>query len=143
MLAFLSMTTREFTTAFPEVDRMVYFGSRIALMFIAVAALLYFGPESRIFSFISLAVMIAGVVLDVLRLQNIGASQWLMFLRFVPYAGLLLSIFLQSAQKDWTETRSFDRTGWIIIGVHAAFAAFIIYLIYRSPAMEIFGLSFT
>ncbi len=112
-------------------------------MFVAVAAFFYFGPESGIFSFISLAVMIAGVVLDVLRLQNIGASQWLMFLRFVPYAGLLLSIFLQSAQKNWTETRSFDRTGWIIISIHAAFAAFIIYLLIKNPAMEIFGLSFS
>lgn len=133
------MTTGEFSTVFPEVDRIVYFGSRFALMVIGIAAFFYFGPESGIFSFISLAVMIAGVVLDVLRLQNIGASQWLMFLRFVPYAGLLLSIFLQSAQKDWTESASFDRTGWIIIGIHAAFAAFIIYLIIKNPAMVILG----
>ncbi len=136
------MTVREFSSSVPEVDRMVYFGSRIALMFIGVAAFFWFGPESSVFSIIGLVLTILGVVLDVLRLQNIGASQWLMFLRFVPYAGLLLSIFLQSAQKDWTETRSFDRTGWIIIGIHAAFAAFIIYLLIKNPAMEILGISF-
>lgn len=112
------------------------------LLIAGIFAFFYLGPESRIFGFISLAVMVAGVVLDVMRLRHIGVSEWLMFLRFVPYGGLLLSIFLQSAQKDWTETRSFDRAGWIIIGIHAALAAFIIYLLYRSPAMEILGHSF-
>jgi uncharacterized membrane protein YhaH (DUF805 family) len=128
---------------YPDIDRLNYFGLRAMLFFVGIFAFFYFGPESKIFSVLSLVVMIAGVVLDVMRLQNIGASQWLMFLRFVPYAGLLLSIFLQSAQKDWTETRSFDRTGWIIIGIHAAFVAFIIYLLIKNPAMSIFGLSFS
>lgn len=127
---------------FPGVDRISYFALRVMMMFAAVFAVMYFGPESTIFRYLALILSVAGVVLDVMRLRNIGASQWLMFLRFVPYAGLFLSVYLQSAQSGWIETKRFDRAGWWIISIHAAIAAFFIYLLLKSPTMEIFGLPF-
>ncbi len=136
------MAENGFENKYPGVDRISYFALRVIMMFTAVFAVMYFGPESTIFRYLALILSVAGVVLDVMRLRNIGASQWLMFLRFVPYAGLFLSVFLQSAQDGWMETKRFDRAGWWIIGIHAAIAAFFIYLLFKSRAMEIFGLPF-
>lgn len=76
-----------------------------------------------------------------MRLRNIGVSQWFVFLRFVPYVGLLLSIGLQSAQTGWADTKRLDRAGWAIVATHAAIIGVIIYLIYRTN-INIFGISF-
>ena len=125
---------------YPGISRLHYFLAKIVIAVVMVFATLYFGPEHSIFSGLLLGVMIAGVVLDVMRLRNTGVSQWLVFLRFVPYGGLILWTFLQSAQGGWVETKRFDRAGWSIIAVHAALAVLIVYLIFRSPGMTIFGI---
>lgn len=88
-----------------------------------------------------MGIAIASTILDVMRLRNIGVSQWFVFLRFVPYVGLLLSIGLQSAQTGWADTKRLDRAGWAIVATHAAIIGVIIYLIYRTN-INIFGISF-
>jgi len=116
----------------PGVGRLYYFLARVMLVALTVFAVFYFGPASVAFKFISFGTMAFGAVLDVMRLRNIGASQWLLFLRFVPYFGLVLSIALQSAQSGWNETKRLDRAGWAIFGVHVALIALIIFIAYRT-----------
>ena len=108
-----------------------------------VLAIVVFGPESSLIGPISLGMSIAGVVLDVMRLRNIGVSQWFVFLRFIPYLGLLLSIGLQSAQGGWAGTKRLDRAGLAILATHAAIIGLLLYLIYRMGVnIEIFGIMF-
>jgi len=128
---------------YPGVGRLYYFLARVMLILVTVLAVIYFGPESSVFGIVSLAAMIAGAVLDVMRLRNIGVSQWLIFLRFIPWLGLVLSIGLQSAQTGWSETRRLDRAGWAIIAAHAALIAVAVFLLYRSGFTgEVFGIPF-
>lgn len=116
----------------PGVGRLYYFLARLILIAAMIFAVFYFGPASVAFKLLSFGTMAAGVVLDVMRLRNIGASQWLVFLRFLPYMGLALSIALQSAQSGWNETKRLDRAGWAIFGVHMMLIALVIYIAYRS-----------
>lgn len=121
------------------VGRLYYFLGRVLLIAVTVFAVVNFGPDSGVFRFVSLAVMIAGVVLDVMRLQNMGVSQWWMFVRFLPYGGLLLSIAMQSAQTGWVESKRLDRAGWAIVGVHAVLIGLVLYLVWRGNGMSGFG----
>jgi uncharacterized membrane protein YhaH (DUF805 family) len=116
----------------PGVGRLYYFLARVVIITAMFFVIIYFGPASVAFKLLSFGTMTAGVVLDVMRLRNIGASQWLVFLRFVPYLGLVLSIALQSAQSGWNETKRLDRAGWAIFGTHVALIALVIFLIYRT-----------
>ncbi len=116
----------------PGVGRLYYFLARVMIVAAMIFAVIYFGPASVAFKLISFGTMSAGMVLDVMRLRNMGASQWLVFLRFVPYLGLVFSIALQSAQSGWNETKRLDRAGWAIFGVHVALILLVIYLVYRS-----------
>ena len=118
----------------PGVGRLYYFLARVLMIAATIFAVFYFGPTSVAFKLLSFGTMVASVVLDVMRLRNIGASQWLVFFRFVPYLGLVLSIALQSAQSGWNETKRLDRAGWAIFGVHVALILLVIYLVYRSRA---------
>lgn len=128
---------------YPGVGRLYYFLARVMLIIVTVFAVIYFGPESSVFGIVSLAAMVAGVVLDVMRLRNIGVSQWFLFLRFIPWLGLVLSIGLQSAQTGWSETRRLDRAGWAIIGAHAVLIAAAVFLLYRSGFTgEVFAIPF-
>jgi len=116
----------------PGVGRLYYFLARVMIIAAMVFAVFYFGPASTAFKLVSFGTMSAGVVLDVMRLRNIGVSHWLVFLRFVPYMGLVLSIALQSAQSGWNETKRLDRAGWAIFAVHMALIALVIYIAYRT-----------
>lgn len=104
------------------------------LLIVTIFSVVYFGPASRVFQIVTLATMIAGAVLDVLRLRNIGVTTWLLFIKYLPYGALALSIGLQSAQTGWVETKRLDRSGWAILGIHAALIALILYLAFRSQA---------
>ena len=117
----------------PGIGRLHYFLARIILIVVTVFAVFQFGPGTRIFSVVSLAVMVAGVVLDVMRLRNIGLSDWWMFLRFIPWLGLPMSIALQTVQSGWCDSKRLDRSGWAILGVHAALIVLILYLVNRGP----------
>ena len=116
----------------PGVGRLYYFLARVIMIAAMIFVVIYFGPASVAFKLISFGTMTAGVVLDVMRLRNIGASQWLVFLRFIPYMGFALSIALQSAQSGWNETKRLDGAGWAIFGVHMALIALIIFIAYRT-----------
>lgn len=118
--------------AYPGVGRLYYFLARVMMVALTVFVVLYFGPASVAFKLISIGVMAAGAVLDVMRLRNMGVSQWLLFLRFVPYLGTALSIAMQSAQPGWNRSKRLDREGWAILGVHLALIALIIFISYRT-----------
>jgi uncharacterized membrane protein YhaH (DUF805 family) len=125
----------------PGIGRLYYFLARVMLILAIVFSVAFFGPDSAAFSIISLGAMIAGIVLDVMRLRNIGVSQWFVFLRYIPFVSLLFWIGLQSAPAGWSESRQLDRAGWAILGVHAALIVLIIFLS-RTTGIEVFGLSF-
>jgi uncharacterized membrane protein YhaH (DUF805 family) len=129
--------------AFPGIDRLYYFIGRIAMLLAMVFAITFFGPESSFIRPLGLAISIAAVILDVMRLRNIGVSQWFVFLRFIPYLGLLLSIGLQSAQGGWAESKRLDRAGIAILATHAAIIGMLLFLMYRTGiSVEIFGIAF-
>lgn len=132
------MSNETFESGYPGVGRLYYFLGRVMLVVVTIFSVVYFGPESRVFQIVTLATMIAGAVLDVMRLKNIGVTTWLLFIKYLPYGALALSIGLQTAQTGWVETKRLDKPGWAILGVHAAIIGLIIYLIKRSEtAMSI------
>lgn len=115
---------------YPGIGRLNYFLARVGLAVAMVGLVIYFGPGSSVVKVAGLVVMVAGFVLDVMRLRNIGVSQWFAMLRLVPYAGTLLAIGMQSAQTGWIESRRLDRAGFVIVGVHLALIAFFIYMLF-------------
>ncbi len=120
---------------YPGIGRLNYFLAHVAIIAVMVGAVIGLGPESTLFKVLSLAAMIAGVVLDVMRLRNIGVSEWFAFLRFVPWVGGLVGICMQSFPTGWIETKRLDRTGWTIIGVYAALFAVLMFLVFLRPGM--------
>lgn len=135
------MAENEINSGSPGIDRLYYFLARITMILVMVFVVTFFGFESRVIGYVSLGLSVASTVLDVMRLRNIGVSQWLVFLRFVPYAGLLMSIGLQTAQTGWADTKRLDRAGWAILATHAAVIGLMIYLLYKTN-IEIFGIAF-
>jgi uncharacterized membrane protein YhaH (DUF805 family) len=95
----------------PGIDRLNYFLSTIAVGITATASIVLFGPGSALTKVISLILTVVGFILDVMRLRNIGVSQWFAMLRLVPFVNLLYSIGLLSAQAGWAETQRLDRSG--------------------------------
>ena len=83
--------------------------------------------------------MVVALVLDVLRLRNIGVSQWFVFLKFLPLGSTLLAIGLLAAQTGWAETRRLDKPGRRILAVELILLAIMLYLIFRAGAAT-FGL---
>ncbi|MBK9156249.1 MAG: hypothetical protein IPM25_18915 [Chloracidobacterium sp.] len=128
------MSDETLESGYPGVGRLYYFLGRVMLIIVTIFTVVYFGPQSRVFAVVTLATMIAGAVLDVMRLRNIGVTSWLLFLKYLPYGALVLSIGLQTAQTGWVETKRLDRPGWAILATHAALIAVIIFLIKRSQA---------
>ena len=134
------MSSETLENEYPGIGRLNYFLAHAAMIAVMVVAVVYLGPENPVFRILSLAAMVAGVVLDVMRLRNIGLSQWFALLRFLPWVGGFLGIALQSMQTGWIETRRLDRAGWTIIGVHVALFILIMFLVFlRPPQVE--GLS--
>src|SRR5687768_5297821 len=95
-----------------------------------IATLIKFGPESTVVQAAGFVVMMAGFVLDVLRLRNIGVSRWFAMLR-LAYVSSILEIWMLSAQAGWIEDRRFDRAGRTILTINAVLIAFLIYMILR------------
>ena len=126
------MSDETLESGYPGVGRLYYFLGRVMLVIVTIFSAVYFGPGSTAFQVVTLATMIAGAVLDVMRLKNIGVTTWLLFIKYLPYGALALSIGLQTAQTGWIETKRLDRAGWAILGTHAAIIALILYLINRS-----------
>jgi|SRR6185369_10335212 len=95
----------------PGVDRLQYFLAKIGMIAAVVFVVTVFGPESPVMKVLSLLLMIGAVVLDVMRLKNIGLSQWWAMIRFLPFGNTILSIGLQCAQPGWGESRELDPAG--------------------------------
>lgn len=129
------MSDETLESGYPGVGRLYYFLGRVMLIIVTIFSIVYFGPESTVFRVVTLATMIAGAVLDVMRLKNIGVTTWLLFIKYLPYGTLALSIGLQTAQTGWIETKRLDRPGWAILGTHAAIIALVIYLINRGQGL--------
>ena len=117
---------------YPGIGRLHYFLSQVAMIAAMIFMISVFGPESRIVSVTALAIMIVGVIVDVLRLRNMGVSQWLVFLRFLPFGKTLMWIALTSAQTGWNESRKLDNAGKSILFVEVMLFLMMIFLAWRS-----------
>ena len=117
---------------YPGIGRLNYFLAHLGMGAAVIISVIYFGPGSSVVKIAGLAAMIGGFVLDVMRLRNIGVSQWFAMLRLVPYVSILFGIGVQSAQTGWIENRRLDRTGILIAAVHFALIAFVIFMIFRA-----------
>jgi len=115
---------------YPGINRLNYFLAHLGIVAVSIVSAIYFGPGSPVFKILALLIMIASFVLDVMRLRNIGVSQWFAMLRLIPYISLLFAIGLQSAQTGWVESKRLDRAGMIIAAVHVALIALVIYIIF-------------
>ena len=120
---------------YPGIDRQQYFLGKIGMIVVAVFVVIVFGPSSPLIRVMGLLMLVATVVLDVLRLQNMGVSQWFAFIRFLPFGNLVLDIGLQSAQTGWAETKQLDDTGKKILIVNLALLAIMMFLAWRSRMM--------
>ena len=116
---------------YPGIDRLQYFLGKAGMVATVVFVVTVFGPESPVMKVVSLVLMVAGVVLDVMRLRNIGVSQWFVFLRFLPFGGLILDLGLISAQTGWAEERQLDRAGKTILIFCLALFAMMLFMWFR------------
>lgn len=126
------MNTAESDRGYPGIGRLHYFLGNVSLIAAVVFVVAMFGPESSVLRVTSLLAMIGGVVLDVMRLRNIGVSQWLVFLRFVPLGSTVLAIGLLAAQAGWADTRRLDRAGRSILFAELMLLAIILFLAFRT-----------
>ena len=117
------------------IGRLHYFLAHIGMIAVAVFVVTVFGPGSRVASIMGLAFMIASFVLDALRLQNIGLSQWFAFLRYVPFGRTLLLFGLLCAQTGWTETRRLDGAGKSILFTELLLLALMLFLYFQTGTM--------
>jgi uncharacterized membrane protein YhaH (DUF805 family) len=118
----------------PRVDRLNYFLGTVGLGAAMAAAVTLLGPESSLVWVIGLVISFAGFVLEVLRLRNIGVSQWFAMLRFLPYLNVLYLIFLQSAQNGWADTRRLDGKGRRLFIFQLALLVLVIFMVWKLRA---------
>ena len=130
----------ELENEYPGIGRLHYFLAQVGIIAAVVFVANAFGPESRVMSVTTLAAMVAGLVLDVMRLRNMGVSQWLVFGRFLPFGKLLLWIAMTTAQPGWNETRTLDRAGKSILITELFLFGVMMFMIFRS-GIEILGIS--
>jgi hypothetical protein len=120
---------------YPGIDRQQYFLGKIGMIAVAIFVVIVFGPSSPLIRVMGLLMLVATVVLDVLRLQNMGVSQWFAFIRFLPFGNLVLDIGLQSAQTGWVETKQLDDTGKRILMVNLVLLGIMMFLAWRAKVM--------
>ncbi len=125
--------------AYPGIGRLHYFLAHIGMIAAVVFVVTVFGPESRVTTIIGLVLMVASFVLDVMRLKNIGLSQWFAFLRYVPFGRTLLGFGLLCAQTGWIETRRLDSAGKSILVAELVLLALILFMFFRT-GLTVFGL---
>ena len=132
------MDDKDHEHIYPGIGRLHYFLSQVGMIAAIVFVVTVFGPESRVVSVAALGITIASVVVDVLRLRNMGVSQWLVFLRFLPFGKTLMWIALTSAQTGWNETRKLDSAGKSILFVEVLLFLMIIFMAMRA-GISLFG----
>lgn len=116
---------------YPGIGRLHYFLAQIGMIAVAIFVVTTFGPESTAVSIMTVALLVGSFVLDVMRLRNIGVSQWFAFLRYLPFGRLLLGFGLLSAQTGWVETKRFDRAGVSILIVEAMLVGLMLFMYLR------------
>ena len=124
---------------YPGIGRLHYFLAHIGMIAVVVFVVTVFGPESRVMSITGLVLMVATFVLDVLRLQNIGLSHWLAFVRYLPFGDTLLGCALLCAQTGWIETRRLDSAGKSILFTELLLLALMLFLYFRT-GITVFGM---
>jgi hypothetical protein len=122
---------------YPGIDRWQYFMAKVGMILAVIVVVKVFGPYSPIMKILGLLLMVGSVVLDVMRLRNIGVSQWYAFVRFLPFGNTVLDICLQSAQPGWADDRKLDETGKRILVAELAFLAMILFLAWRVRAFDL------
>lgn len=122
------------------IGRLHYFLAQVGMIAAVVFVITVFGPESPVLKFTALAVMVASFIVDVLRLRNIGVSQWFAFLRYVPFGKTILGIGLTCAQTGWAETRQLDSAGRTILFAEIVLLVLVLFISFRA-GITIFGLS--
>jgi len=125
--------------AYPGIGRLHYFLAHIGMIAVVVFVVTVFGPESRVMSITGLVLIVVSFVLDVMRLKNIGLSQWYAFLRCVPFGKTLLGFGLLCAQTGWTETRRLDSAGKSILLAELVLLALMLFLFFRT-GITVFGI---
>jgi uncharacterized membrane protein YhaH (DUF805 family) len=120
---------------YPGIGRLHYFLAHIGMIAVAVFVVNVFGLGRRVASIVGLALMVASFVLDALRLQNIGLSQWFAFIRYVPFGRTLLLFGLLCAQTGWRETRRLDDAGKSILVTELLLLALMLFLYFRTGIM--------
>ena len=131
------MSDAEAIYKYPGIDRQQYFLGKIGMIVAAIFVVLVFGPASPVMRVLGLVLLVGTVVLDVLRLQNMGVSQWFAFIRFLPFGNLVLDIGLQSAQTGWAETRQLDGTGKRILVFNLVLLGIMMFLAWRARIFEV------
>ena len=117
---------------YPGICRLHYFLAHIGMIAAVVFVVTVFGPESRVTSVTGFVLMVASFVLDVMRLKNIGVSQWFAFLRYLPFGETLLGFGLLCAQTGWIETRRLDSAGKSILLTELVLLALMLFLFFQS-----------
>jgi hypothetical protein len=117
---------------YPGIDRQQYFFGKLGMVIVAILAVMLFGPHSPVVQYVGLGLLITSLILDVLRLQNIGLTIWLALIRFAPFGNLILDLGLQSAQTGWVETRRLDDTGKRILIFNLVLMAILFLLAMRA-----------
>ena len=117
---------------YPGIGRLHYFLAQVGMIAAVVFVLTVFGPESRVMSVATLVLMVASFVLDVMRLRNIGVSEWFAFLRYVPFGNTLLAFGLLCAQTGWAETRRLDSAGKSILMFLLLLLALMLFILFRT-----------
>lgn len=135
------MNETELEREYPGIGRLHYFLCHVGMIAAVVFVVTVFGPESRVMSITGLVLMVASFALDVMRLRNIGISQWFAFLRYAPFGKTLLGIGLTCAQTGWIETSRLDSAGKSILVVELLLVALVIFMAFRFQ-VTIFGIGY-
>src|SRR5215212_9910493 len=131
------MSDSELDESYPGVGRLRFFLGKIGIVAGNAVAVIYFGPGSSVTKVLMLLLSIASFKLDVMRLRNIGVSQWFAFCRLIPYVNLVYTIGLLSAQGGWIENRRLDRNGKTIAAFLIAMVALMFFMLYFGPKPSI------
>src|SRR5437773_8801404 len=116
---------------YPGIDRLQYFLYKVGMILVVVFVITVFGYDSSVMKIMGLVLMVTSVVLDVMRLRNIGLSQWFAFVRFLPFGNTVLDIGLQCAQTGWIETRRLDKAGRSIFIFELLLVALMLFMLFR------------
>ena len=124
---------------YPGIGRLHYFLAQVGMIAAVIFVVTVFGPESGVMKIMALVLMVASVIFDVMRLRNIGVSQWFAFLRYLPFGETLLGFGLLCAQTGWIETRRLDSAGKSILFTELILLALMLFLFFQS-GITVFGI---